>query len=88
MPIKTNINVDDYINRCSSIEELNKIIDKCNKKIQAIKEDKRVELLQKMADLAEELASVFPYYDSPFYNDQERILEWDEVRDEIIASID
>ena len=91
MPIKTmttNINVDDYINRCSSIEELNRIIDKCNKKIQAVKEDKMKEILRKMADLAGELASIFPYDDSPFYNDQDRPLEWDEVKDKLIDFID
>ncbi len=86
MPIKTMTtrticNPNDFVDNCSSIEELQKLINKCQDKIIAIKDNKLIKCVEQIIDITEEIAEFYPNEQSPFYDKQGTDFYWSEMRE-------
>ena len=82
MPIKeatTSTSINDYINNCSSIDELYRIIDKCKNKVEIMKKAKLTNLIEQINDLLKELAENYPWEISPFCDSEGAEYAWNEI---------
>ena len=84
MPIKTTstkFTVTDFINNCSSIEDLQLIIDKCRDKINAMQRAELISAVEQIGQLAEKIARNYPWEDTPFYDENNECIPWRDVED-------
>ena len=93
MPIKTMTtrticNPNDFVDNCSSIEELQKLISKCQNKIMAIKNNKLVKCAEQIIDITKEIAEFYPYEESPFYDEDGEAFLWKEMQEPLEDYID
>ena len=87
MPIKTiptKFTVTDFINNCSSIEDLQLIMDKCRDKINAMQRAKLISAVEQIGRLAEEIARNYPWEDTPFYDENNERIPWSDVEDTLL----